>query len=291
MKKICLFITIIVFTIQGFPQEIVQKDSLQVPLQQEEQNQTALHISPFDNIGNNFLNAFSGYKGLLQLAGIASTYALIHTDVDYHVTTYFMDHSSYANYALPAVVLGSTLPITTGGVLYFLGKHNNDNRMIGASFAVLQSGLLTVAYISVLKGITGRAHPDASSPADRKAVSSRFNFGLVRSGIYRGWPSGHVGGAMAVASALSNYYPEKTWLKYLTYGWVAYTMASVSAFHKGTMHWFSDAVAASMMTYTIGASVGTYYRNVMEHNNEDVKFRFLPIAGGDYSGIILSYSF
>lgn len=291
MKKIYLFITIIVFSIQGFPQEIVQKDSLQIPLQQEEQNQTALHISPFDNIGNNFLNAFSGYKGLLQLAGIASTYALIHTDVDYHVTTYFMDHSSYANYALPAVVLGSTLPITTGGVLYFLGKHNNDNRMIGASFAVLQSGLLTVAYISVLKGITGRAHPDASSPADRKAVSSQFNFGLVRSGIYRGWPSGHVGGAMAVASALSNYYPEKTWLKYLTYGWVAYTMASVSAFHKGTMHWFSDAVAASMMTYTIGASVGTYYRNVMEHNNEDVKFRFLPIAGSDYSGIILSYSF
>lgn len=290
MRSIYLFITLIVFTVHGFPQERAQKDSLQVPVQQQ-QNETELHLSPFDNIGNNFLNAFSGYKGLLQLAGIASTYAIIHTNADYHVSTYFEDHPSYANIALPAVVLGSTLPLTTGGVLYFLGKHNDDNRMIGASFAVIQAGLITVAYISVLKGITGRAHPDANSTADRKEVSSQFNFGFVRSGIYRGWPSGHVGAAMSVASALSHYYPEKTWLKYLSYGWVAYTMAGVSAFHKGTMHWFSDAVAASLMTYTIGASVGNYYRNMMEGNKEDVKFRFLPFAGGDYSGIYLSYSF
>jgi membrane-associated phospholipid phosphatase len=163
--------------------------------------------------------------------------------------------------------------------------------MIGASFAVLQAGLITVAYISVLKGITGRAHPDANSLADRKAVSSKFNFGLVRGGIYRGWPSGHVGAAMSVASALSHYYTEKTWLKYLTYGWVGYTMASVSAFHKGTMHWFSDAVAASLMTYTIGASVGSYYRNVMEGNKEDVKFRLFPVAVGDFSGVGVLYSF
>ncbi|MGE5352586.1 MAG: phosphatase PAP2 family protein, partial [Acidobacteriota bacterium] len=289
MRRIYIFIALIVFSVQGFPQERLLRDSLQIPIQQ---NQTELHLSPFDNIGNNFLNAFSGYNGLLQLAGIASTYVLIHTNVDYHVTTYAMDHTSDANYALPGVVLGSTLPITTGGVLYFLGKHNNDKKMVAASFAVLQAGLLTVAYISVLKGITARAHPDPNSTADRKEISRQFNFGFFRGGIYHGWPSGHVGGAMAVASALSNFYPEKTWLKYLTYGWVAYTMASVSIFHKGTMHWFSDAIAASLMTYTIGASVGKYYRNMVDNsNNGDVKFRFLPFAGGDYSGISFSYSF
>lgn len=286
MRSFYIFITVLVFSIEGFPQQTELKDPAGARDPQYE-----LHISPFDNIGNNFLNSFSGYKSLLQLAGIASTVGIIHSDADYHISTYFMDHPSYANIALPAVVLGSTLPITTGGVLYLIGKHNSDNRMIGASFAVLQAGLITVVYISVLKGITGRAHPDASSAADRRAVSSQFNFGLVRGGIYRGWPSGHVGAAMSVASALSHYYPEKTWLKYLSYGWVAYTMAGVSAFHKGTMHWFSDAVAASLMTYTIGASVGNYYRNAMENKEEDVKFRFLPFTAGDYSGIYLSYSF
>ncbi|HEX2869120.1 MAG TPA: phosphatase PAP2 family protein [Ignavibacteriales bacterium] len=291
MKRIYIFVFLIVLSVQGFPQEMkLQNNSPEVPVQAYQSEE--IHISPFDNLGCNFLNAFSGYKGLLQLAGIASTYAIIHTNVDYHVTTYFMDHTQYANYALPGVVLGSTLPITTGGVLYFLGKHNNDKRMVAASFAVLQAGLLTVAYISVLKGITGRAHPDPNSKADRKEISRQFNFGFVRGGIYRGWPSGHVGGAMAVASALSNFYPEKTWLKYLTYGWVAYTVASVSIFHKGTMHWFSDAIAATLMTYTIGASVGKYYRNVMEKSPDgDVKFRFLPFAGSDYSGISLTYSF
>ncbi|MDP4197740.1 MAG: phosphatase PAP2 family protein, partial [Bacteroidota bacterium] len=188
--------------------------------------------------------------------------------------------------------LGSTLPITTGAFLYIYGKMKDDNRMVGASFAVFQAGLITVTYISILKGLTGRAHPDPNdAPLDRGDVSRRFNFGLVRGGIYRGWPSGHVGGTMAVASSLSNYYPEKTWLKALTYFWAGYTMASVSIYHKGTMHWFSDAIAAGFMTYSIGKSVGNFYRNSISENKDHEKFRLWPVQIDDYSGVFLSLSF
>lgn len=262
---------------------VVRADSL---------NTRELTLTPFSNFGNNIVHSFTGTGNIiLQAAGIASSYAIIATNLDYHVSTYFRDHEFYSNIALPAVVAGSTLPVTVGAFLYIYGKYTSDNRMVGASFAVLQAGLITVSYISILKGITGRAHPDPNSPLDREEVSESFNFGLVRGGIYRGWPSGHVGGTMAVASTLAGYYPEKTWLKYVGYGWVAYTMASVSAFHKGTMHWLSDAIAAGFMTYSIGQSVGSYFRDEIPANTEEIKFRFLPIVESDYTGIYLGYSF
>ena len=96
---------------------------------------------------------------------------------------------------------------------------------------------------------------------------------------------------MAVASSLSHYYPDKTWLKILSYSWVAYSAASVTVNHKGTMHWFSDAVAAAFMTYSIGKSVGNFYRNKVTSNEENVRFRILPVVDADYTGIYLTYMF
>ena len=67
---------------------------------------------------------------------------------------------------------------------------------------------------------------------------------------------------MAVVSALTSYYPHSTWLKIAGYGIVGYTMAAVSAHNRGGMHWFSDAVAGALISYTIGSSVGSYFRSV-----------------------------
>lgn len=289
-----ILIFIISFTSEIYPQSISLSEfgNDQSGRYSDSASYSQTTLTPFSNIGNNIIDSFTGWDNiLLQAAGILSTAAISSSGMDSHVSAYFRDNQSYNDLATPAVIAGSTLPITAGAFLYIYGKLHQDNRMVGASFAVLQAGLVTVAYISVLKGITGRAHPDQNdAPSDRADVSRRFNFGLIRSGIYRGWPSGHVGGTMAVASALSNFYSEKTWLKVLSYSWVGYTMASVSIFHKGTMHWLSDAVAAGFMTYSIGRTAGSFYRGE-PHDKENVKFRLLPIADSNYSGIYFSYSF
>jgi len=53
-----------------------------------------------------------------------------------------------------------------------------------------------------------------------------------------GWPSGHTSSTMAVVSALTSFYPHKTWLKVVGYSYVAYMMLGVSSVNRGGMHWF-----------------------------------------------------
>lgn len=294
MHKLIILISIIIFSTEVQSQQrlsLLNNDNL---IKYTDSSAASIvRLNPFSNIGCNIVNSFTGTENImLQLSGIAATAAIASSNIDNRVSTYFRDNESYSKFAQPAVIIGATLPLTAGAFLYTYGKLSKDNRMVGASFAVLQAGLITVSYISLLKGITGRAHPDPNdAPLDRSQVSRTFHFGIVRSGIYRGWPSGHVGGAMAVASSLSSYYPEKTWLKVLSYSWVGYTMASVSVFHKGTMHWFSDAVAAGLMTYSIGTSVGKFYHGELTDKSEKVKFKILPVFSYDYSGVYMGYSF
>ena len=159
------------------------------------------------------------------------------------------------------------LPFVVGGGLFAYAKLNNNNEALGASFAVLQASLIEFLYNSTLKAITGRADPDWRHNTDMDSLSKTFLFGFLRGGIFWGWPSGHTSSTMAVVSALTNYYPDKTWLKIAGYSWVAYTIFGVSSVNRGGMHWFSDAIAAALMSYAIGSTVGKYYRNIYSSKN------------------------
>jgi membrane-associated phospholipid phosphatase len=215
----------------------------------------------FGNIGSNILNSFKGDNLYLHLAGIASTVLIVTTNTDYHVHKFFYDHEGYGEAALPIIRAGMYFPFVTGGSLFAYGKFAKDDRAVAASFAVLQSSLIAFAYNSLLKAVTGRPNPDWQHHSDMKDLSKTFRFGFMRGGIFWGWPSGHTSSAMAVVSALTSFYSEKTWLKIAGYSVVAYMMYGVSSLHRGGMHWFSDAVAAALMSYAIGSTVGKYYRD------------------------------
>ncbi len=218
----------------------------------------------FGNIGNNIVNSFRGDNLYLHLAGIASTFIIVTTDTDYKVHKFFYDHEGFGKAARPIIYAGMFIPFVTGGSLYAYGKFSKDDRAVAASFAVLQASLVTFLYNSMLKAITGRPNPDWQHHSDMKALSKTFRFGFMRGGIFWGWPSGHTSSTMAVVSALTNFYPEKTWLKIAGYSLVAYMMYGVSSLHRGGMHWFSDAVAAALMSYAVGSTIGKYYRSKFE---------------------------
>ncbi len=225
----------------------------------------------FGNIGNNVLNSFKGNNLYLHLAGIASTVLIVTTNTDYHVHKFFYDKPEYGDAAMPIIRAGMFIPFVTGGSLYAYGKLGKDDRAVAASFAVLQSSLVAFLYNSLLKAVTGRPNPDWQHHTDMKELSKTFRFGFMRGGIYWGWPSGHTSSAMAVVSALTSFYSEKTWLKIAGYSVVAYMMYGVSSLHRGGMHWFSDAVAAAFMSYAIGSTIGKYYRD---------QFKSDPSSGG-----------
>ena len=190
----------------------------------------------FGNIGNNILNSFKGNNLYLHLAGIASTVLIVTTNTDYHVHKFFYDNPGYGDAAMPIIRAGMFIPFVTGGSLYAYGKLGKDDRAVAASFAVLQSSLVAFLYNSLLKAVTGRPNPDWQHHTDMKELSKTFRFGFMRGGIFWGWPSGHTSSAMAVVSALTTFYSEKTWLKVAGYSVVAYMMFGVSSLHRGACH-------------------------------------------------------
>lgn len=236
-------------------------------------------ITLFSGIGQNILNSFKGDNMYLHLAGIASTALIVTTNTDYYVHRYFNEHEAYGQAARPVIRFGMYFPFAVGGSLYAFGKLNNDDEALAASFAVLQSSLIAFTYNSLLKALTGRPNPRWREGGDMKELSKTFRFGFWRGGIFWGWPSGHTSSTVAVISALTNFYPDKTWLKIAGYTYAAYMVFSVSALNRGGMHWFSDAVAAVLMSYAIGSTVGKHYRSKFtkdKQNETGTGFYYFP---------------
>lgn len=218
-------------------------------------------IKIYSGLGENIVNTFKGNNLYLQLAGAASTVLLVTTGSDYYIHKYFNEHEEYGNAARPVIRAAQYFPFVIAGSLYAYGKISPDNEAVGASFAVIQSSLIALTYNSLLKALTGRPNPHWREGGDMEELSKTFRFGFLRGGIFWGWPSGHTSSTMAVVSALTGFYPEKTWLKIAGYGYVTYMIFAVSSLNRGGMHWFSDALAAAFISYAIGSTVGKYYRS------------------------------
>ena len=236
------------------------------------------YLTLFSNLGNNILESFKGRNLYLQLAGVASTGLIVTTNTDYKVNKFFYKHEELGNIASPITRIGFYLPFVVGGSLFAYGKLKSDDEVLGASFAVLQSSMIALAYNSLLKAITGRPNPDPSKTEDMEELSKTFRFGFLRGGVFWGWPSGHTSSTMAVVSSLTNYYPDQSWLKIAGYSLVAYMIYGVTSVHQGRMHWFSDAVAAAFMSYAIGSTVGKFYRDKFNNSGSPLPATSAPLS-------------
>ena len=236
------------------------------------------NLYPLGNFGNNILYSFKGNNLYYHLAGLASTAILVSSGADYHVHKYFNEHEEYGNATVPVIRIATYFPFVVGGSLFAYGKLHKDDEAVGASYAVLQSTIIAFGYNTLLKAVTGRPNPDWRHTEDMNDLSKTFRFGFLRGGVFWGWPSGHTSSTMAVVSALTSFYPDKTWLKVLGYSYVAYMILGVSSVNRGGMHWFSDAVAASLMSYAIGSTVGKYYRSKFGQVNSTTNYINLAIS-------------
>ncbi len=245
---------------QTLPSEALRNSLLPPAAAAAENNPADLNL--FGNFGNNVLDSFRGNNIYFHLTAVAATAIIVDQGIDYDVEHYFNQHTEYGPWARPVVFTGEYLPFIASGSLFAYAKIKNDRAVLGASFAVMQASLIEFFYNSALKAVTGRPNPDWRHVSDMDSLSKTFRFGFLRGGVFWGWPSGHTAATMAVVSALTAYYPDKTWLKVVGFGLVGYTMFGVSANNRGGMHWLSDAVAGALMSYAVGSTVGKYYRNI-----------------------------
>lgn len=154
----------------------------------------AAPLRPWSYLAENAAGSFQGVNLLLQLGAVSATWALTSQGVDQSVHTTFRDHPAWGYAGLPAVFLDAVGPVILIGGLWGAGRRSQDAELTTASYAVLQSSALTLAWVTVLKTATGRPPPNPDDPRDR---SGTFRFGLMRGGIFWGWPSGHT--AMAAS--------------------------------------------------------------------------------------------
>lgn len=122
-------------------------------------------------------------------------------------------------------------------------------------WAVAQSELIGALVAAAYKAISGRAHPSHGVSAD---LSRTFRFGLLRGGVFWGWPSSHTTIAFAMAISIFTLFPKRRWLGYLAITYALYVGIGVSM----TIHWLSDFVAGAIVGTVIGVVVGKSYQRI-----------------------------
>jgi len=231
----------------------------------------------FHNFDQNLLQSFSNGYGLYHLGAIGLSYGLIKNGADWQYYQYMQDHKSIAQAGFAGVIVGGLVPLSLPVYLYFRGKSDQDAKLMYTALALGQSVITSWLVTSAYKTITGRKPPaDINEKGPDKDYSDDFNFGLMRRGIFDGWPSGHTTNAFAMAAVLWQLYPENQTLKLYSGAYAFFIGLSIST----NIHWFSDFVAGALIGYSIGKSIGQSFKNVLDGKQEENKTSLYFIPGG-----------
>ncbi|MHB1688584.1 MAG: phosphatase PAP2 family protein [Ignavibacteriaceae bacterium] len=126
----------------------------------------------------------------------------------------------------------------------------HDETALRTGSNIAEAILTTGIFVQVLKRITGRESPIASTEkgGDWQFVPSIKQYQKNQPKYYS-FPSGHLSTATAVLTVIANNYPEQKWIKPVGYPLLA--LLGFSLVNKG-MHWYSDLPLAYFLGYTFG---------------------------------------
>jgi len=196
----------------------------------------------------NTIGCFKSRMLVWHLSAILLTLALVVSGFDWQ---YFLWTRSpiLRSWLWPAVPIGGLLPIALPLILLVVGiaGRSPPTRLIAR--AVIQAEVIGGIVAAGYKAITGRAHPMHGVGTD---LTHDFKFGLLRGGVFWGWPSSHTTIAFAMAVTIFRLFPKQKWLGYSAISYALYIGLGVSV----TIHWFSDFVAGALIGTAVGIVVG-----------------------------------
>ena len=146
-----------------------------------------------------------------HLTAIILTLALVVSGLDWQ---YFLCTRSpiLRSWLFPSVPIGGLLPIALPLFLLVLGSVTRSAPTRLVAWAISQGEVIAGLVAAGYKAITGRAHPGHGVGTDLTHV---FRFGLLRGGVFWGWPSSHTTIAFAMAVTVFRLFPKQRWLGYL----------------------------------------------------------------------------
>ncbi|MBK9577054.1 MAG: phosphatase PAP2 family protein [Fibrobacteres bacterium] len=256
--------------------------------------QTTPSPGVFDHLGTNLTGSFTGQNLAIHAGAVASTYGIVQAGWDYDVHHYFHENPSVGTPGSHSAAVGALAPILTAGSLWAYGKTTDQPEVVVAGNAVAQAVGITFTYHELLKAITGRPAPQGVPESEMEDRSRTFRFGFLRGGLFWGWPSGHLSTNTAAVVSLSAFYPGSKPISVIKYGWVGYMFYGVVSHNGGSMHWFSDAVAGTLMGYAIGRTVGDGFHERMHPVSSPTpptlsdRIHLYPVAIADAPGLGMS---
>ncbi len=203
----------------------------------------------FSTLPLNIIQCFKGRMLLWHLTAILLTLVLVASGLDWN---YFLATRSTTLWSLffPAVPIGGLLPILLPLTLLVVGIVARSPLTRFNGWAITQAEVIGGIIAAGYKALTGRAHPVHVAGTDLTHV---FKFGLLRGGVFWGWPSSHTTIAFAMAVTVFKLYPNHKCLGRLAIGYAFYIGLGVSM----TIHWFSDFVAGALIGTVVGIVVAT----------------------------------
>ncbi|HNY31695.1 MAG TPA: phosphatase PAP2 family protein [Fibrobacteria bacterium] len=248
----------------------------------------------FDHLGSNLAGSFSGQNLALHAGALASTYGIVQAGWDYDVHHYFNENPSAGTLGSPSAAAGALAPVLTAGSLWVYGKSTEQPEVVVAGNAVAQAVGITFTYHELLKAVTGRPAPQGVPESEMEDHSKTFRFGFLRGGLFWGWPSGHLSTNTAAVVSLSSFYPDNKPISVAKYTWMGYMFYGVVSHNGGSMHWFSDALAGTLMGYAIGRTVGSSFHDQLHPVSSSApsglsdRIHFYPVAIAEAPGLGMS---
>jgi membrane-associated phospholipid phosphatase len=229
----------------------------------------------FYNMGGNIGGSFTYNYGLNHLVAIAGSYGIIKGGIDWKWHQLANENRFIPNSGMPSVIIGGLVPIGLPIGLYCYGRSNQNRDLQVTALALGQAALLSLAISSTYKAFTGRKPPGILHANKNNDVdfSDDFHFGFLRRGAFNGWPSGHTMVAFAMATTLTELYPDNTALKIGSFAYASIIGIGVST----NIHWLSDAFAGALMGYAIGKTVGLSFKKLMKNSSEQSKLTLIAL--------------
>lgn len=211
----------------------------------------------------NVIAIFSVRNLLWHALAIVLTVLIVMSGFDW---TYYLSTRGvvFRQLAMPAIMLGSTVPIFGTLLLLVAGEVLRNRRVITTAWALGQAALLGYLISCCYKAFTGRIPPPFHGRF-RMAImnnnlltdnSHGFQFGFLKGGVFWGWPSSHTTVTFAMTLCLITLYPKSRTLVFLALLYALYIGLGVSV----TIHWFSEFMAGAIIGSVIGTVVGKSFR-------------------------------
>jgi membrane-associated phospholipid phosphatase len=207
------------------------------------------------SLAKNFATIFNRKNLPWHLFAIVLTYLLVSSNLDWKFFVYARG-LSVPGFFVPAIVLGTFLPLLIPFVLFLVYKKNKYTPAAITGWALLQAALLGSVVSSLYKAFTGRVQPDLHNViAD---TSHSFHFGLLNHGVFWGWPSSHTTIAFAMAITLCVLYAKNKKIVFVSLLYAFYVGIGVAVI---SIHWLSEAVAGAIIGSVIGMVVGKSFQD------------------------------